>query len=72
MDQPDPIDAATLDRYLDRALFPTDREMILAMAVRASAPPTVLDRLRKLPSRMTFDTIEAVLRELGVEPPPDS
>ena len=68
-DVPDPVTPEELEGVaasLDPAVFPADREELLEDAVRHHAPSAVIERIHSLPTRRRWDSIAAVLRELGI------
>lgn len=62
---PDEIEARSeLARYLERKVFPGDRDALVASAQRMNAPPRVVERLGQLPDGQ-FTHVEAVWEALG-------
>jgi Protein of unknown function (DUF2795) len=57
----DPVEARReLSRHLRSSAFPADREGLLAEAETQSAPESVLEALRRLPSDAEFSTVHEV------------
>jgi hypothetical protein len=62
---PDEIEARSeLARYLERRVFPGDRDALIASAQRLNAPSHVVERLGALPDGQ-FTHVEAVWEALG-------
>ena len=53
-----------LARFLDGSIFPAGRDEIIANATERHAPPTVIDRFKRLPQRR-FDGFPHVWTALG-------
>lgn len=56
---------AELASYLGRAVYPANREQLVARAAEHSAPAGVLDQLRALPAGGSFENVSAVWAALG-------
>lgn len=54
-----------IQRHLQGAAYPTDRDGLLASAEEMNAPDEVKDLLRSLPSGKTYNTLKEVWTDLG-------
>ena len=65
----DPIELrAEIARSIDRVVWPSDRDGLLADAEEHNARPEVLGALQELPEGVTFENVQAVWVALGGEP----
>ena len=65
----DPADIerrAALAAVLGKAVWPADRDALLAKAEEADAPDTVLAQLRRLPDGRQFENVQDVAEALGL------
>ncbi len=52
-------------RHLTRHAFPGDRDHVVAAAIEAQAPASVVEQLRELPAGQEFGNVEEVWIALG-------
>jgi hypothetical protein len=66
MDPEDVEERSEIARFLGRSAFPGDRDSLLRIAERNSAPDQVLAELRRLPGDERFVNLQAVARAIGI------
>ena len=67
--EPDVADRSEFARVMSRDVFPADRTALLRRLADTGAPPSLVDRVSRLPAGQVFASVHDVLETLGITSP---